>query len=126
MALTGAGYVPLEQVAPATGKLGKDAGWDEAAHPRWPAGAGEGQGGRFAPAGGAGSPALPQPATPDAPAGRQRVAEVVPICTRGSHSTGVLDNGLTYYMAEYHCFDGRTFVLRSLGKPLGGIIPQPR
>ena len=54
MALTGAGYVPLGQTAPAVAKLGKDAGWDEGQHPRWPAGAGEGQGGRFAPGGGAG------------------------------------------------------------------------
>ena len=53
MALTGAGYVPLGQVAGAA-KLGKDAGWDESARPRWPAGAEEGQGGRFAPGGGAG------------------------------------------------------------------------
>ena len=127
MALTGAGYVPLGQTAPAAAKLGKDAGWEEGQHPRWPAGSEEGQGGRFAPAAGAGSPASPtQPAAPDTSNGRQRVAEVVPICTRGSHSTGTLDNGLTYYMAEYHCFDGRTFVLRSLGKPLYGIIPQPR
>ena len=47
MALTGAGYVPLGQAA---AKLGKDAPWDEQQHPRWPAGAEEGRGGRFAPA----------------------------------------------------------------------------
>ncbi len=50
MALTGAGYVPLGQAA-GVAKLGKDAPWDEQQHPRWPAGAGEGQGGRFAPGG---------------------------------------------------------------------------
>ena len=129
MALTGAGYVPLGGAAPtaagAAGKLGKDGDWDEGQHPRWPAGAGEGQGGRFAPAGGAGSPALPQPATPDAPAGRQRVAEVIPICIRGSHSETLID-GIIHYWAEYNCLDGSTIERRSIGKPLKGFFGQPK
>ncbi len=125
MALTGAGYVPLGQVA-GVAKLGKDGDWDEAAHPRWPAGAGDGQGGRFAPGGGAGPPVPPtQPASANAPTDRQRVAEVVPICTKGSHSETRID-GIMHYWAEYNCPDGSTIERRSIGIGLDGFIPQPR
>ncbi len=118
MALTGAGYVPLGQTAPAAAKLGKDAGWDEGQHPR------SSEGGRFAPASGTGSQALPQPATPYAPAGHQRVAEVIPICIRGSHSETLID-GIMHYWAEYNCLDGSTIEKSLIGKPLKGFIPQP-
>ncbi len=54
MALTGAGYVGLGGTAPlGAAKFGKIGDWDESQHPRRPAGSGDGQGGRFAPQGGA-------------------------------------------------------------------------
>ena len=68
MALTGAGYVPLGQVAeqagrgaasasPAAGRTALDKGgdWDEDQHPRWPAGTSDHRGGEFAPKGEDGS-----------------------------------------------------------------------
>ena len=52
MALTPTGYVGLEQTAATpSGQIGKAGNWDESQHPRWPAGDGDHQGGRFAPAG---------------------------------------------------------------------------
>jgi Phage portal protein len=64
MALTGAGYVPLGQVAQGPSKsaavsdltkLDKDGVWEEDEHPRWPTGSTDHQGGRFAPKGEEGS-----------------------------------------------------------------------
>ena len=53
MALTGAGYVALGGAMPAgAAKFNKAGEWDESQHPRWPAGAAEGHGGRFAPSDG--------------------------------------------------------------------------
>ncbi len=57
MALTGAGYVPLVKAGPLQAtKFDKGVAWDEDRHARWPAGSGDGRGGRFGPIGD-GSPA---------------------------------------------------------------------
>lgn len=118
------GLLHLHAVREARDRLVLVGDWNEDLHPRRPAGGRDGQGGQFAPRD-VEPPAPSRPlASPGLPAGGERVADVVPICTKGSHSTTVVD-GITHYWAEYNCLDGRTLERYSIGKRLDGFIPQP-
>jgi hypothetical protein len=129
MALTGTGYVALGGVenlvsakrASAPIQLGKDGNWDEDRHQRQPAG--DRRGCQFLP--GAGDvPVSHQDASLATNSGRAQVADVIPICTKGSHSETIID-GITHYRAEYDCPDGSTIERYSVGKPLRGFLLQP-
>lgn len=128
MALTGTGYVALGGEPPAVSTkralrsvaLDKAGAWIEDEHARWPVG--DHRGGRFAPHDGGHSSR--QDAVPEADLGPEKVADVIPICTKGSHSETLID-GIEHYWAEYNCADGSTIERYSVGKPLQGFYPQP-
>jgi hypothetical protein len=129
MTLTASGYVGLGQGATSTAKcadryrgLGKTGDWDESKHPREPAGASDHQGGQFTTNSEASSASRQQTVRSEARTGAQ-VADVIPICMRGTYVKTLID-GIMHYRAEYDCFDGRVIERYSIGEPLDPFIRQ--
>jgi hypothetical protein len=134
MTLTASGYVgvgpgselpasPAERTDASVG-LGKAGEWEESKHPRKPAGASDRQGGQFSAASKSSSASSQQSADSETRVGREQVAEVIAICTKGTHVETLID-GIMHYRADYDCLNGKTIQKYSIGQQLPNFLEQP-